>query len=80
MGLVAFRQHFNSSAFSKLVSYRRAIYHVLEVTIRGGWMRRCQLNQLGWGPSGMGCGKTLLSLLRLFPSQLRDQTLLILGV
>uniref|UniRef100_A0A8C3TZ45 DNA methyltransferase 3 beta n=1 Tax=Catharus ustulatus TaxID=91951 RepID=A0A8C3TZ45_CATUS len=31
VGLVAFRQHFNSSAFSKLVSYRRAIYHVLEV-------------------------------------------------
>lgn len=54
VGLVAFRQHFNYSAFNKLVSYRRAIYHALEVTIRGGWMRRCQLNQLGWGPSGMG--------------------------
>ncbi|KAF4795832.1 DNA (cytosine-5)-methyltransferase 3B [Turdus rufiventris] len=31
VGLVAFRQHFNSSAFNKLVSYRRAIYHALEV-------------------------------------------------
>ncbi|NXX96498.1 DNM3B methyltransferase, partial [Centropus bengalensis] len=31
VGLVAFRQHFNSSTFNKLVSYRRAIYHTLEV-------------------------------------------------
>ncbi|NXK80963.1 DNM3B methyltransferase, partial [Amazona guildingii] len=31
MGLVAFRQHFNLSTFNKLVSYRRAIYHALEV-------------------------------------------------
>ncbi|NXR11277.1 DNM3B methyltransferase, partial [Semnornis frantzii] len=31
VGLVAFRQHFNSSTFNKLVSYRRAIYHALEV-------------------------------------------------
>ncbi|NXS64009.1 DNM3B methyltransferase, partial [Brachypteracias leptosomus] len=29
--LMAFRQHFNSSTFNKLVSYRRAIYHALEV-------------------------------------------------
>ncbi|XP_019395040.1 PREDICTED: DNA (cytosine-5)-methyltransferase 3B isoform X3 [Crocodylus porosus] len=29
--LIAFRQHFNSSTFNKLVSYRRAIYHALEV-------------------------------------------------
>uniref|UniRef100_A0A8C0FL56 DNA (cytosine-5-)-methyltransferase n=1 Tax=Bubo bubo TaxID=30461 RepID=A0A8C0FL56_BUBBB len=28
VGLMAFRQHFNSSTFNKLVSYRRAIYHV----------------------------------------------------
>lgn len=31
VGLVAFRQHFNLSTFNKLVSYRRAIYHALEV-------------------------------------------------
>ncbi|NWH79475.1 DNM3B methyltransferase, partial [Piaya cayana] len=31
VGLVAFRQHFSSSTFNKLVSYRRAIYHALEV-------------------------------------------------
>ncbi|NXF37088.1 DNM3B methyltransferase, partial [Nyctibius bracteatus] len=31
VGLVAFRQHFNSSTFNKLVSYRRALYHALEV-------------------------------------------------
>ncbi|XP_064321653.1 DNA (cytosine-5)-methyltransferase 3B isoform X3 [Phalacrocorax carbo] len=31
VGLMAFRQHFNSSTFHKLVSYRRAIYHALEV-------------------------------------------------
>ncbi|NXV75592.1 DNM3B methyltransferase, partial [Atlantisia rogersi] len=31
VGLVAFRQHFNSSTFNKLVSYRRAVYHALEV-------------------------------------------------
>ncbi|NXX78892.1 DNM3B methyltransferase, partial [Urocolius indicus] len=31
VGLMAFRQHFNSSSFNKLVSYRRAIYHALEV-------------------------------------------------
>ncbi|NXD66620.1 DNM3B methyltransferase, partial [Eolophus roseicapillus] len=31
MGLMAFRQHFNLSTFNKLVSYRRAIYHALEV-------------------------------------------------
>ncbi|KAK2529189.1 Dnmt3b [Columba livia] len=31
VGLMAFRQHFNSSTFNKLVSYRRAIYHALEV-------------------------------------------------
>ncbi|KFQ44657.1 DNA (cytosine-5)-methyltransferase 3B [Nestor notabilis] len=31
MGLVAFRQHFNLSTFNKLVSYRRAVYHALEV-------------------------------------------------
>ncbi|XP_055578730.1 DNA (cytosine-5)-methyltransferase 3B isoform X3 [Falco biarmicus] len=31
VGLVAFRQHFNSSTFNKLVSYRRAIYHALEI-------------------------------------------------
>ncbi|KAM9528056.1 DNA (cytosine-5)-methyltransferase 3B [Guaruba guarouba] len=31
MGLVAFRQHFNLTTFNKLVSYRRAIYHALEV-------------------------------------------------
>ncbi|NXF11180.1 DNM3B methyltransferase, partial [Smithornis capensis] len=31
VGLVAFRQHFNSSTFNKMVSYRRAIYHALEV-------------------------------------------------
>ncbi|XP_025067960.1 DNA (cytosine-5)-methyltransferase 3B [Alligator sinensis] len=29
--LIAFQQHFNSSTFNKLVSYRRAIYHALEV-------------------------------------------------
>ncbi|XP_009891835.1 PREDICTED: DNA (cytosine-5)-methyltransferase 3B [Charadrius vociferus] len=33
VGLMAFRQHFNSSTFNKLVSYRRAIYHALEVTV-----------------------------------------------
>lgn len=26
------------------------------------------MNQLGWGASGMGCSKTFLSLLKLFPS------------
>ncbi|XP_061217359.1 DNA (cytosine-5)-methyltransferase 3B [Neopsephotus bourkii] len=31
MGLMAFRQHFNLSTFNKLVSYRRAVYHALEV-------------------------------------------------
>ncbi|NXG67385.1 DNM3B methyltransferase, partial [Hemiprocne comata] len=31
VGLMAFRQHFNFSTFNKLVSYRRAIYHALEV-------------------------------------------------
>uniref|UniRef100_A0A8B9Z7Z6 DNA (cytosine-5-)-methyltransferase n=1 Tax=Buteo japonicus TaxID=224669 RepID=A0A8B9Z7Z6_9AVES len=31
VGLMAFRQHFNTSTFNKLVSYRRAIYHALEV-------------------------------------------------
>ncbi|NXX14828.1 DNM3B methyltransferase, partial [Podargus strigoides] len=31
VGLMAFRQHFNSSSFNKLISYRRAIYHALEV-------------------------------------------------
>ncbi|NXP54926.1 DNM3B methyltransferase, partial [Heliornis fulica] len=31
VGLVAFRQHFNSSTFNKLVSYRRAVYHALKV-------------------------------------------------
>ncbi|XP_075294454.1 DNA (cytosine-5)-methyltransferase 3B [Opisthocomus hoazin] len=31
VGLMAFRQHFNSATFNKLVSYRRAIYHALEV-------------------------------------------------
>ncbi|KAM9218777.1 DNA (cytosine-5)-methyltransferase 3B isoform 2-T2 [Leptosomus discolor] len=31
VGLMAFRQHFNSSTFNKMVSYRRAIYHALEV-------------------------------------------------
>ncbi|NXC15449.1 DNM3B methyltransferase, partial [Corythaeola cristata] len=31
VGLMAFRQHFNSSTFNKLVSYRRAIFHALEV-------------------------------------------------
>ncbi|NXT27634.1 DNM3B methyltransferase, partial [Syrrhaptes paradoxus] len=31
VGLMAFRQHFNSSTFHKLVSYRRAVYHALEV-------------------------------------------------
>ncbi|KAM6112834.1 LOW QUALITY PROTEIN: DNA (cytosine-5)-methyltransferase 3B [Pterocles gutturalis] len=31
VGLMAFRQHFNSSTFHKLISYRRAIYHALEV-------------------------------------------------
>uniref|UniRef100_A0A8C6Z863 PWWP domain-containing protein n=1 Tax=Nothoprocta perdicaria TaxID=30464 RepID=A0A8C6Z863_NOTPE len=31
VGLMAFRQHFNSSTFNKLVSYRRAVYHALEV-------------------------------------------------
>lgn len=33
VGLMAFRQHFNSSTFNKLVSYRRAIFHALEVTV-----------------------------------------------
>ncbi|KAI1233393.1 hypothetical protein IHE44_0004569, partial [Lamprotornis superbus] len=40
VGLMAFRQHFNSSTFNKLVSYRRAIYHALEVTTRSGWVAR----------------------------------------
>uniref|UniRef100_A0A674I9H5 PWWP domain-containing protein n=1 Tax=Terrapene triunguis TaxID=2587831 RepID=A0A674I9H5_9SAUR len=31
VGLMAFRQHFNHSTFNKLVSYRRAIHHALEV-------------------------------------------------
>uniref|UniRef100_A0A8C2T1L7 DNA (cytosine-5-)-methyltransferase n=1 Tax=Coturnix japonica TaxID=93934 RepID=A0A8C2T1L7_COTJA len=31
VGLMAFRQHFNTATFHKLVSYRRAIYHALEV-------------------------------------------------
>ncbi|XP_053902265.1 DNA (cytosine-5)-methyltransferase 3B isoform X2 [Malaclemys terrapin pileata] len=31
VGLVAFRQHFNHSTFNKLVSYRRAVHHALEV-------------------------------------------------
>ncbi|XP_042665308.1 DNA (cytosine-5)-methyltransferase 3B [Centrocercus urophasianus] len=31
VGLMAFRQHFNTATFNKLVSYRRAIYHALEV-------------------------------------------------
>ncbi|XP_071882559.1 DNA (cytosine-5)-methyltransferase 3B isoform X1 [Anas platyrhynchos] len=31
VGLMAFRQHFNSATFNKLVSYRRAIFHALEV-------------------------------------------------
>ncbi|NWI68933.1 DNM3B methyltransferase, partial [Todus mexicanus] len=31
VGLMAFRQHFNSSTFNKLISYRRAVYHALEV-------------------------------------------------
>ncbi|XP_074868322.1 DNA (cytosine-5)-methyltransferase 3B isoform X3 [Carettochelys insculpta] len=31
VGLMAFRQHFNHSTFNKLVSYRRAIRHALEV-------------------------------------------------
>ncbi|XP_071429120.1 DNA (cytosine-5)-methyltransferase 3B [Pithys albifrons albifrons] len=31
VGLIAFRQHFNSSTFNKLVSYRRAVFHALEV-------------------------------------------------
>lgn len=35
---MAFRQHFNSSTFNKLVSYRRAIYHALEVTTGCGWV------------------------------------------
>ncbi|KFO77484.1 DNA (cytosine-5)-methyltransferase 3B, partial [Cuculus canorus] len=39
VGLMAFRQHFNSSTFNKLVSYRRAIYHALEVTVGQSW--RC---------------------------------------
>lgn len=34
---MAFRQHFNSSTFNKLVSYRRAIYHALEVTAEQSW-------------------------------------------
>lgn len=34
---MAFRQHFNSSTFNKLVSYRRAIYHALEVTVEQSW-------------------------------------------
>lgn len=37
VGLMAFRQHFNSSTFNKLVSYRRAIYHALEVTAEQSW-------------------------------------------
>nr|XP_042698516.1 DNA (cytosine-5)-methyltransferase 3B isoform X1 [Chrysemys picta bellii] len=31
VGLMAFRQHFNHSTFNKLVSYRRAVHHALEV-------------------------------------------------
>uniref|UniRef100_A0A8C8S8D7 DNA (cytosine-5-)-methyltransferase n=1 Tax=Pelusios castaneus TaxID=367368 RepID=A0A8C8S8D7_9SAUR len=31
VGLMAFRQHFNHATFNKLVSYRRAIHHALEV-------------------------------------------------
>ncbi|XP_066480841.1 DNA (cytosine-5)-methyltransferase 3B [Tiliqua scincoides] len=31
VGLVAFREHFNTTTFHKLVSYRQAILHVLEV-------------------------------------------------
>jgi len=34
---MAFRQHFNSATFNKLVSYRRAIYHALEVSAAQGW-------------------------------------------
>uniref|UniRef100_A0A8D0HJH5 DNA (cytosine-5-)-methyltransferase n=1 Tax=Sphenodon punctatus TaxID=8508 RepID=A0A8D0HJH5_SPHPU len=29
--LIAFRQHFNTTTFHKLISYRRAIYHALQV-------------------------------------------------
>lgn len=67
---MAFRQHFNSSTFNKLVSYRRAIYHALEVTARGGWMgEEMPAEPAGlWVAGGMGCSNTLLSLLRLFPS------------
>lgn len=39
VGLMAFRQHFNSSTFNKLVSYRRAIFHALEVTVGQSWAR-----------------------------------------
>uniref|UniRef100_A0A8C0GIR7 DNA (cytosine-5-)-methyltransferase n=1 Tax=Chelonoidis abingdonii TaxID=106734 RepID=A0A8C0GIR7_CHEAB len=31
VGLMAFRQHFNHSTFNKLISYRRAVHHALEV-------------------------------------------------
>ncbi|XP_034630021.1 DNA (cytosine-5)-methyltransferase 3B-like [Trachemys scripta elegans] len=31
VGLMAFRQHFNHPTFNKLVSYQRAVHHVLEV-------------------------------------------------
>ncbi|NXC44515.1 DNM3B methyltransferase, partial [Penelope pileata] len=62
VGLVAFRQHFNSATFNKLVSYRRAIYHALEVTgqcwaLRGRWgggscpgarASSCARGTLGW--------------------------------
>lgn len=34
VGLMAFRQHFNTATFNKLVSYRRAIYHALEVQLQ----------------------------------------------
>lgn len=51
MGLVAFRQHFNLSTFNKLVSYRRAVYHALEVTGAelGLGAGRSQVKQLGLG-------------------------------
>lgn len=35
---MAFRQHFNSATFNKLVSYRRAIFHALEVTAEQSWV------------------------------------------
>ncbi|KAI6074033.1 DNA (cytosine-5)-methyltransferase 3B [Aix galericulata] len=38
VGLMAFRQHFNSATFNKLVSYRRAIFHALEVTAEQSWV------------------------------------------